>query len=187
MRAVLFILPLFFLIASCYSSEKSQDELFTLLCKSIAENDVDQFRESVKLFREFERTDSDGDSLINACVSLNRASILEVLLSHSRSVELRNGIEMTPLQTAASFGYIEIIRLLLDAGASVDALDSHRPSNTALTYACRNGQYEAAKMLLKHNANVNWLCEDGMTPLTIAKHVGHSELEMLLRRYGATR
>ena len=51
-----------------------------------------------------------------------------------------------PLVTAAACGYIEIVQMLLDAGADINAYDSN--GGTALTYAVDNDNEEVVELLL---------------------------------------
>ncbi len=45
---------------------------------------------------------------------------------------------------------------------------------------------EVANVLLSSDVDVNARDHDGVIPLTIAEHFGHSELAQFLRAHGAT-
>jgi ankyrin repeat protein len=83
---------------------------------------------------------------------------------------------------------LEIARLLLDAGADVDA---HKRGQTALHWAARGGQVEMAELLLGRGAEVEakaWLTlgeRQATTPLDLARKGGHAAMIELLRRHGA--
>lgn len=67
------------------------------------------------------------------------------------------------LHWAAYYGSIDILRMLIDR---VDVRSSR--GWTALHFAARGGQVEAAKILLKHGAEINAMDNRGKTPLDFA-------------------
>lgn len=69
----------------------------------------------------------------------------------------------TALSSAALFGHTEIVALLLEAGAEVNA--RNRDGSTPLHSAAFLGQYEAAELLLENGAGINIRNGDGGTPL----------------------
>ncbi len=58
-------------------------------------------------------------------------------------------------------------------------------TNTALTYAARDGFTEIARVLIDHGADVNWIDGEGVTPLILASFKNHLELVQLLLSHGA--
>lgn len=68
----------------------------------------------------------------------------------------------TALSSAALFGHTEIVALLLEAGADVNA--RNRDGGTPLHSAAFLGQHETAKLLLENDANINIKNWDGGTP-----------------------
>jgi len=54
---------------------------------------------------------------------------------------------------AAAHGRVEVARILIDAGANVNARDSH--GETALMRAAQMGYAETAKLLIESGADVN--------------------------------
>ena len=72
---------------------------------------------------------------------------------------------------AASGGYADIVKLLIDHGANVNAKSS--VGNTALTYACCGGYEDVVKILLDAGADVEHQNENGHTPLMEAASCGH--------------
>ena len=55
--------------------------------------------------------------------------------------------KMTALHTAATHGTVEIVRVLLSAGANILATDSRK--NTALHLAAKNGHLDIVKNIMK--------------------------------------
>lgn len=72
---------------------------------------------------------------------------------------------MTPLKSAAFYGYQRILKILLDAGAPVD--ESERGGTTALILATFKNNNKCIKELVKAGANVNLSTDYGCTALSI--------------------
>lgn len=79
--------------------------------------------------------------------------------------------DSTPLMEAASGGYADIVKLLIEHGANVNAKSS--VGNTALTYACCGGYEDVVKILLDAGADVEHQNDNGHTPLMEAASCGH--------------
>ena len=85
----------------------------------------------------------------------------------------------TPLWVACYLGYLEDIKLLLDAHAKVNV--KTYAGVTPLHVASQNGYIEAVKLLLAAGADIYWKdCRDE-TPLQLAQQKGHAEIVMLLQ------
>jgi uncharacterized protein len=63
----------------------------------------------------------------------------------------RDGV--TPLMVAAEGGFVQLVQVLLDAGADVSAVDDE--DSTALQYAVREGHLTLVQVLVQHGANPN--------------------------------
>lgn len=66
----------------------------------------------------------------------------------------------TPLHAAAASGQISVVKLLLELGVEVDAVNIY--GNTALHVACLNGQDIVVSKLLEFHAAVNAVNHKGM-------------------------
>ena len=87
---------------------------------------------------------------------------------------------LTPLYWATVNGQTEVVKLLLDNNADVNASCSD-DGVTPLHIAGCNGHTEVLKLLLENNADVNARRTDnGATPLHIAAFEGHAEVVKLL-------
>ena len=82
----------------------------------------------------------------------------------------------------------DVLDLLLKNGANVnDALTSKEaPDWTALLFASVNCDYELAKYLIQHGANVNHTSDEGATALSLAKQEKCDNIMMLLKKHGAS-
>jgi ankyrin repeat protein len=79
-------------------------------------------------------------------------------------IEARDPREATPLMHAAALGNFETLKLLLDAGADVNARNVF--DATALLGSARDP--EKARLLIDRGADVNIQSRQGRTPLMVA-------------------
>jgi uncharacterized protein len=86
----------------------------------------------------------------------------EALKPNQGAVELSSGL-LTPLMFAAREGDSESARLLIAAGAELNARAGD--GKDALSLALFNGNYEIASLLIDSHANVNQADAQGFTPL----------------------
>jgi ankyrin repeat protein len=86
------------------------------------------------------------------------------------------------------YGWIEMVQVLLDRGATVDSEDNlgqtplHMVSRGA--YISQEDGVRITQLLLAYGADVNAQDNDHATPLDLASHHGKLEIASLLRRYG---
>ncbi len=91
----------------------------------------------------------------------------------------------TPLIAACTSGSLEIVRILLQAGASVHI--ANQKGHTALSEACYHGHSEIVKELVLAGAAIDVRSTFGSTPLHDAAHgstASHTEICSLLLRNG---
>ncbi|RLN88630.1 hypothetical protein BBJ28_00018053, partial [Nothophytophthora sp. Chile5] len=105
-------------------------------------------------------------------------------LEYGEDADERDGDGWTPLTTAAADGHVEILTLLLQFNASIDA--PNQWGETALSRAVFGGHLEAARILLDYGAAVDLADEDGDTPLIVAAIRGHVDVAQLLLEKKAT-
>jgi regulator of sigma E protease len=88
---------------------------------------------------------------------------------------------LTALQWLILGRKLSAVRVLIDAGADVNACENHSP----LMVAAAAGDVEAVRLLLEHKANVNAPDSDGKTALHIAAVMGRAEVAGELLKAGA--
>jgi ankyrin repeat protein len=87
------------------------------------------------------------------------------------------------LRIASFYGYINIVKLLIEAGADVNAKDLQ--GDSALMWASYNSQLDIIKLLIEAGTDVNAKDIYGNTTLECAYRNGYKEIVDLLKIYGA--
>jgi ankyrin repeat protein len=96
---------------------------------------------------------------------------VRALIRQRANVNAPQGDGMTALHWAATHGDANEVRLLLGAGAKVDAT-TRNGSYTPLHFAARSGRSAAARALIKANANANAMTSTGAFPIHFAAGIG---------------
>ncbi|XP_054166727.1 ankyrin repeat domain-containing protein 17-like isoform X2 [Oppia nitens] len=122
-------------------------------------------------------------ALTLACFQ-GRCEVVGLLLDRKANVEHRAKTGLTPLMEAASGGYVEVGRVLLDKGADVNATPVPSSRDTALTIAADKGHYRFVELLLSRNAAIDVKNKKGNSPLWLACNGGHIDVVQLLVNAG---
>ena len=120
-----------------------------------------------------------SEALLLACEN-NRVVEVEQLLQNPLDPN-RGGTgppHVWPMYSAAARGYLEVVRLLLEAGADVNAED--QDGSTALMIAAHNRHLEVVRVLLEAGADKNAARQDGATALFAAAFSGQLEVVRML-------
>jgi ankyrin repeat protein len=108
------------------------------------------------------RRDRTLTPLINA-IKLNDIATTKSLLATFRQQAITSPLA---LNTASTHGRTEIMTLLLDAGADIEAVDDD--GQTAYHHAARSLQLRSLKLLIERGANVGKVRRRGESLLVIA-------------------
>lgn len=122
------------------------------------------------------------ESLFEAVEAGNRSAVA-LFMDAKTSTEIRDNRGWTPLMTAAFHGRDEIIELLIQYDADVNALDDG--GNNALHWAAFGGHTACAKRLIRHQIQIDQQNSFGWTPLTQAALRNHPDIVKLLIDSGA--
>ena len=113
---------------------------------------------------------------IFAAAALGRLDDLRAALARPGAVNDVAYDGWTPLHLAAFFGETESGRLLLDAGANVQAISANSLRNTPLHAATAGGHAESALLLIERGADVKVPDAGKHTPLHIAAESGLTDV-----------
>ncbi len=94
------------------------------------------------------------------------------------SIVSHNAMALQPIHSAAAAGHLEILRLLLEAGADVNATQAGGFS--ALHSAASHGDAEMVRVLLEKGASPRLATDDGLSARHFAAEGGHQEVLELL-------
>ena len=96
-----------------------------------------------------------------------------------------NELRVQPLHSAAAGRHHEVCRLLIAAGADVNA--TQRDEFTPLHAAAQHGDTELVELFLSAGADPTALTESGATPADMAEAAGHVDIARRLREVAAER
>ncbi len=88
------------------------------------------------------------------------------------------------LNEAARYGYADVAKLLIDAGADVNRANKRDHDFTPLIYACTKAQLNVAKVLVEHGASLSAVDNDGRTPLHWAVSANSPSHTHMYRKMG---
>ena len=108
-----------------------------------------------------------------------------MLLEHGASVDAftRNPFANQPLHAAAAGRHIEVCRVLLAAGADVNA--TQHGGYAPLHEAAQHGDVEMTELFLSAGADAGLTTDAGETPADLAATAGHADLADRLRQVGS--
>jgi ankyrin repeat protein len=149
-------------------------------------------------------TTAQAETVLMKASREGNAEAVKVLLEHGAEVNAKENFRgQTALMWAAAEGHTEIVSMLATHGAELDVRSYDRDTSlpkmaagtpaapiargglTALLFAARQGQIDAAKALLDAKANINAVDSDGNNALTLAIINGHYDLTQFLIDRGA--
>src|SRR3954451_8923852 len=111
------------------------------------------------------------DSRIADAAMKGDTATVRTLIRQRVDVNAAQGDGMTALHWAASHGDVNEVRLLLGAGAKVEAR-TRNGAYTAMHLAARNGNAAAVRALIKANANASAMTSTGAFPIHFAAGIG---------------
>jgi len=135
---------------------------------------------------------SDGGMMITAfmqMVLMDRPEAVQLLIKYGADIKAKHlvckdkGTWITPLTAAAIMNSAGVGRVLLDAGADINAPES--VGLTPLATAALNGQLDFVRVLLERNPDLKKKTSEGWTALTAAAYKGHLEVVKALIDHGA--
>ena len=143
--------------------------------------------------QEAERLAEGRDLDLFEAAALGRTDRVQKLLGADPSLANAFGDDgFHPLGLACFFGQLETARLLLEAGADVNALSTNEHIQTAAIHAAaaaegkdESTRYELVKLALEHGADPNLPQGGGFRAIDAARQNGDERVEQLLVEHGA--
>jgi ankyrin repeat protein len=115
---------------------------------------------------------------IYSCLQ-GHSDILQYLLDQGANAELANNYGYTPLHIDAWNNKYECAVVVVRHGVALDTINTTL-GWTALWHASRGGHLPIVQLLVQGGADFERACNDGLTPLAIAREIGHPEVVMYL-------
>ncbi|XP_015228354.1 PREDICTED: B-cell lymphoma 3 protein-like [Cyprinodon variegatus] len=131
--------------------------------------------------------DRHGQTALHLCCEYQQLDCLSVLLSLSSSspcLEIRNFEGLSPLHLAVLQGHHDLTKMLLDAGADINAMDI-KSGQSPLIHAVESNNADMVHFLIENGCDVNSQSYSGNTALHIACGRGQVDTVRLLLKSGA--
>lgn len=122
-----------------------------------------------------------GFSALALASEFGQVDVLRYLLANHADPNQpsQNGYMVYPLHTAISGNNIPVAKMLLEANAEVNVLQSSRQS--PLHLAAQSGNIDLIILLLEYGADVEIKNDQGQTPSDLAAERGHTEIAEILQ------
>jgi ankyrin repeat protein len=103
------------------------------------------------------------------------------------NVQVQNKNHLTPLHLASFYGWVKLVRMLLNRGETANREDNlGRTPLHMVAKGSRDLGHDAsvrvAKLLLEHGADIDAQSKDSATPLHVASYYGRVEMVRVLPR-----
>ncbi|XP_078143078.1 B-cell lymphoma 3 protein [Centroberyx gerrardi] len=131
--------------------------------------------------------DRNGQTALHLCCEYDQQDCLSVVLSQSSSstcLEIRNYEGLSPLHLAVQAGHMDLAKMLLDAGADINAMDV-KSGQSPLMHAVESNNADMVHFLIENGCDVNSQSYSGNTALHSACGRGQVDTVRLLLKSGA--
>ncbi len=128
-----------------------------------------------------------GKAIIKASKAGNATSVRALLELDRSLVDARDSDASTPLHCAAWKGHAEVVAILLDFGADIQARNENGHwGDTPLHAAAHGNQRAVAELLIERGADMQARNPSGNTPLGETAVHKATAVANLLKKHGAT-
>ncbi|WP_382160847.1 ankyrin repeat domain-containing protein [Hydrogenophaga sp. ANAO-22] len=152
------------------------------LAQAVASGEVERARQLIKDGAQVNAVDAGGQTALLIAARAGDLEMARLLLRSAADPNGRGG-PFTPLGAAALHGHAPLVRLLLRAGAEVDAVGLN--GQTPLMNAIKLDRLDAAALLLQAGADTRTADRSGDDPLVAAIHEDRPRMLDLLLAHGA--
>ena len=157
---------------------------YAALCgfKNLVEQLIVKYPEDVNVIGGFCRTPA------VAALAGRHFQLAQVLHRNGSSVDPPGRLGVSTIHSAADYGDLEMVQVLLDYGVGVNTRNSSgsTPLDFALKYPHTRLDAGVVRLLLDHGADPNVCAHDSLTPLYRASQCGRIDIVRLLLEHGAS-
>ncbi|XP_067660182.1 putative ankyrin repeat protein RF_0381 [Haliotis asinina] len=154
----------------------SRDEKgWTPIMHGASLGDKDVFDVLIDKGADLSQVGEDKETILHLACEGNNVEIIKYLLNHSIvDIDSRDEKGWTPIMHGASHGHKDVFDVLVEAGADLSLVNGYR--ETILHLACKGGNVEIIKYLLKHDTvGINSRNMNGWTPVMHTVFEGHND------------
>ena len=153
---------------------------FTPIVIATVRNNLEIFKLLQEAGADLQQIDKRNNTLLHHAAFENDAEIGAILLAEGDfDLEARRSqYGFTPLLVAAFEGHVEMVELLVEHGADIEAGDDW--GDTPLNVSAWNGKHDVVEKLIELGAILEVENSSGHTALNHAKNQGHEEVEKLI-------
>ncbi|WP_342262608.1 MULTISPECIES: ankyrin repeat domain-containing protein [unclassified Spiroplasma] len=162
------------------------DRNYNLIRSVIVQGNLDLLELIITKEPELINVNNNDLTFLQVAIANNKIDIVKWLLANANgaNVNEEGKYDSTPLYTATFYGYLDIVKLLLEKGANVNARAKN--VNIPLHVAIDRGYLDIVSLLLNNGANVNAKNNKGEPPLsTTIIFLGNLDIVKLLLEKGA--
>jgi ankyrin repeat protein len=153
----------------------------SLLCDAVQKGSLTEVRERLSAGDPADEIDEhSGDALLTLAAMNGSLDIARALLDAGAHPNDRRSV-IPPLVAAAGMGYPDIVALLLEREADVDARNAE--GGTALMMAAAGGHLSIVNLLLEADADVRIRDQDGMRAIHFAAEKQHEAIVEAIAPY----
>jgi len=144
--------------ALVYAIQENSQKVFTYLSQSTDFN--------------VNNENNSGENPLMMAAFMGNAKLVKFLVENRKAFVNKDG--WSPIHYAVISGDLEIVSILINAGAKIDALSPNE--STPLMYAARYGHIRVVKLLLDKGADLSAVNNQDLTPIDFAKMYNQSEI-----------
>lgn len=148
--------------------------------QAIENNDLVLVKNLIANGVDVEKRDYYEDTPLEFATELGYTEIVTILLEAGACTDLVCGIKL--LQIGCWFGHIDIVKLLIQAGADVNL--RLEEESTLLMNAAGEGNFELVQVLVEAGAEIDVVDRYRNSPLGLAIRNGHQKIVDYFRRVG---
>ena len=154
------------------------------MIQAAAEGDVDKLHQCFKLGASVNAKDHTGRTALHLASAEGHGAAVELLVGRRAELDIQDKVGRVPLQEAMMNGHLEVVAILMKAGANhLSQLQTEM--EWTLRHTAFHGRLESVDCLVRSGVDVNARDYHGKTALTLASENSHRHIVSYLRSHGA--